>query len=119
MISIENQLIELIESVNLYMSKIPNGCTKIAEFLRNGQRDEAYNSISNFVEGIEWVSSSFNILKNNNYSIIFNEEKMKSLLLEVNDTLEQRDQNVLADLFEYEIASFFEEESQLAIAKKM
>lgn len=118
-LSIENQLLELIESVNLYMSKIPNGCTEIAEFLRNRQRDEAYKSISDFVEGMEWVSSSLSILKNNNYSILFCEQELKSLLLEVNGILAQGDQNLLADLFEYEIASFFEKAGLLKIEKKI
>ncbi|MEI4769598.1 hypothetical protein WAX74_08050 [Psychrobacillus sp. FJAT-51614] len=114
-LDIEKELIALIESLNQYTSKIPQGCIKIAEYLRLNKRDKAFSSIGDFVEGMEWISDSINILERNDYLIIFNSQKMKELLKEINIVLEQQDENLLADLFEYEAASFFEEVNQLGI----
>ncbi|MFF2752166.1 hypothetical protein ACFVR1_00235 [Psychrobacillus sp. NPDC058041] len=114
-LDIEKELKELIESLNQYISKIPQGCIKIAEYLRLNKRDEAYCSIGDFVEGMEWINDSINVLERNDYLILLNSQKMKELLKEINIVLEQQDENLLADLFEYEAASFFEEAIQLGI----
>ncbi|QGM31030.1 hypothetical protein GI482_11825 [Bacillus sp. N3536] len=108
-LDIEKELILLIESLNQYISKIPEGCIKISEYLRLNERDKAFRSIGDFVEGMEWISHSISILERNDYLIIFNTTKMKDLLKEINIALEQQDDNLIADIFEYEAAIFFEE----------
>lgn len=106
---IEQKLLELVGSLNDYLLKIPNGCTKIADLLRYEEKEKANSTIIDFIEGIEWILHTISILKNNNYSILFNEQKLNLLLIELNETIAKGDKNYLADLFEYEIAPFFEE----------
>lgn len=113
----EKQLYNLIESLQQYIIKVPNGCNKIAEFLRNGERMTAYNSINDFIEGMDWITSSLEILSGNNYIISFDREQLNKLLLELNDALIKQDEGVIADLFDYEIADFFEEVDKLNIVK--
>lgn len=115
--NLEKQLADLVESIINYTEKIPNGSIKIAQFLRNGESDRAFNSIVDFIEGIDWLISSINILLNYNYTITFDKSLLNSLLNEINDAMKNKNESLLADLFEYEISEFFELESNLIIEK--
>ena len=113
----EKQLQGLIESLQHYIAKIPNGSNKIAELLREGNNDSAYKAIGDFVEGMEWITSSLKILSENNYGITFDSEHLNKLLLELNDALTKQDEGLIADLFDYEIADFFEVVGKLELIK--
>lgn len=113
----EKQLQDLMESLQQYIAKIPSGSNKIAELLREGNNDSAYKAIGDFVEGMEWVTSSLRILSENNYVITFDSEQLNKLLLELNDALTKQDEGLISDLFDYEIADFFEVVGRLEIIK--
>ena len=105
---IEKQLVELIESVQSYITKIPNGCTMIADYLREGDKVKAYNAITDFIEGINWLTESFNILLQYDYIISIEIEKLNQILREINEAIKLENDTLLADFLEYEMADFFE-----------
>lgn len=105
------QLHELIDSYNDYMKKVPVGCQKIADSLREDMIAEAMQDIINFTEGANWLSQASIYFQQNGISVELETEKIHDYLNEVNSGLEMQDYIVVADMFEYEILPFFEESS--------
>ncbi|MEK3935485.1 hypothetical protein MKY41_09190 [Sporosarcina sp. FSL W7-1349] len=103
------EMVELIDSYNEYIKKIPKGCQTIADQLRVDTIVEAMRDIVNFSEGANWLLRVSSYLKENNISVELPTEKIHEFLNEINQGLEIQDYIVVADMFEYEIRPFFEE----------
>ena len=103
------QLHELIDSYNDYIKKVPAGCQKIADRLREDMIVEAMKDIINFSEGANWLSQASTFFQQNGISVDLETEKIHDYLNEINNGLEIQDYIVVADMFEYEILPFFEE----------
>lgn len=106
-VKIEQQLEELLESIQSYILKIPNGCTMVADYLREGDKVKAYSAITDFIEGIDWLTESFSILLQYDYVISIEIEKLNQILKEINEAIKLRNDTLLADFLEYEMADFF------------
>lgn len=104
-----NEKIEVIESYNKYIGKIPQGVIYIANCLREDQLNEALLAIKDFSEGVMWLSESAKLLQKNEVAVELNIENIQEFLIEINTGLEKQDFLLVADLFEYEIAPFFGE----------
>lgn len=100
---------ELIESYNDYVKKIPVGALYIANYLREDNLNNALTAIKDFSEGVLWLSEASDLLVKNSVEAALNIEQIQEFLIEVNDGLEKQDYVLVADMFEYEIAPFFEE----------
>ena len=100
---------EIITTYNDYLNKIPRGVLYIAAQLREDNITGALNSIKDFSEGITWLIEASKLINNNQGSALLEVEKIKEYLSEINSGLEKHDFVLVADLFEYEIAPFFEE----------
>lgn len=103
------EVLEVIESYNEYLKKIPNGTIYIAECLRDDKLKEAFQTIKDFSEGVMWLVQVSELLNERNIDVFLNVEQINSYLEEINNGLENRDYLLVADLFEFEIAPFFEE----------
>lgn len=101
-------VLEVIESVNDYIEKVQIGSVRIAEMLRNDEIQEALQSILNFSEGMGWLVDASNLLKQNDIDVSLEVEQIHEFLHEINTGLEIQDYVLVADMFEYEIAPFFE-----------
>lgn len=102
------EVLEVIESYNEYLKKIPNGTIYIAECLRDDKLKEAFQTIKDFSEGVMWLARISELLNERNIEATLNVDQLKSYLIEINDGLENHDYLLVADLFEFEIAPFFE-----------
>lgn len=103
-------LYEIVFDFNVYLQKIPNGCSYIADALRANNLASAMKSIKDFSEGTLWLADATNLLNTNGVQYTFNLEIVKYFLESVNDNLERQNYTAVADLFEKEIASFFEQQ---------
>lgn len=103
-----NELIEVIESYNQYMKNIAPGSLAIAEHLRNDEIGDALKLILQFSEGMGWVMEASELLQQNSVNVVLKIEQIHEFLEEVNNGLEMQDYVLVADMFEYEIAPFFE-----------
>lgn len=103
-----NEIIEVIESYNEYLKKIPNGIVYIAELLRENKYNEAFQSIKDFSEGVMWLAKVSELLKERNINVTLNITQINLFLNEINEGLESQDYLLVADLFEFEVAPFFE-----------
>lgn len=106
------ELHELISSYNDYIKRVPVGCQKIADNLRENRVTEAMQDIIDFSEGVKWLSQVGDYFQQNGILVTLATEKVHEYLNEVNSGLEIEDYIVVADMFEYEIFPFFEESSQ-------
>lgn len=104
----EQLLIDSIKSYNEYLAKFPQGCVIIADFIRKDKIKEAIDLILDFDEGIRWLTEMNNLLKKNGYEASLEIIQIHEYLNEINNALLIQDFIVVADMFEYEIAPFFE-----------
>lgn len=109
---------ETISSYNEYLSKLPNGCQKIADDLRTDHLSTALNSILEFSEGVSWLIDANTLLEKNSIYNPIDANKINEFLTEVNNGLEIQDFVLVADMFEYEIKPFFEECSYYGRSEK-
>lgn len=104
----EQIITDTIESYNHYLKKMPDGCLKIAEFLRNNEVSSALKTILDFSEGASWLADASSLLQSMKVTVELPVSKIHEFLNEVNNGLEIQDYVLVADMFEYEIAPFFE-----------
>ncbi|ETT87870.1 hypothetical protein MKZ08_18780 [Viridibacillus sp. FSL R5-0477] len=100
---------EAVESYYEYLKNLPTGCQTIADNFRENKISKALELIIYFTEGANWLAEISESLKNNDISVNLKTEKIHGFLKEVNHGLEIQDYILVADMFEYEIAPFFEE----------
>lgn len=103
---------EVVVSYREYIENIPNGAVYIAEQLAKGKNDEALVAIQNFSEGILWLIEVKPLLEEHGVEVALPINQVQEFLVEINDGIAKQDWVLVADLFEYEIASFFEEQVQ-------
>lgn len=111
----ENEILEVIESYNEYLGKIPFGSEYIASNLREDNITEALQAISNFSEGVIWITEATKLLNKGGVKAEMDIDKVKEFFIEINEGLENKDYLLVADLFEYEIAPFFNESKQVTL----
>lgn len=99
--------LEVKNSFDEYIKKVPEGCLEIAKLLRLGEIRSSMQIIQQFCEGMSWLLQASNLLFVNGIDTTFNIEQIDNFLKEINDGLIVEDYMLVADLFEYEIASYF------------
>ncbi|MGN7478777.1 hypothetical protein ACTHOQ_13065 [Solibacillus silvestris] len=103
------ELQEVLVSYNAYIKNVPTGAMYIANNLREDNLNDALMAIKDFSEGVLWLSHASELMKQNGAKAELNIEQIQEFLIEVNEGLEKQDYVLVADMFEYEIAPFFEE----------
>ncbi|MED4888215.1 hypothetical protein MKY88_03435 [Lysinibacillus sp. FSL R7-0073] len=100
---------ESMESYNEYIRNVIPGTVSIANKLRMDEAKEALSMISDFTEGVIWMSDINEKLKGLGYSVELNINDIQEYLEEINEGLQNQDFILVADMFEYEISTFFEQ----------
>ena len=100
---------DTVESYNNYLLRLPIGCQEISDLLRKDHIMDAMNLITNFSEGVIWLTTANDFFLKSNLQSELNAKKIHEFLNEVNSGLEIQDYILIADMFEYEIKPFFDE----------
>lgn len=100
-------MMELIESYNQYIKKMPNGIQYIYENLRSDNIEVALEAVRNFSEGLMWLNDVATYFNNNNINAKFSIDSIFETLNRLNDGLEKADYFLVADIFEYELLNYF------------
>lgn len=103
------KMLEIADTYNQYIKKVPQGALYIAERFRDENINAALTAVSDFSEGTLWLSEISMLLKKNQVNVVFDVTKINEFLLEINQGLDKQDYLLVADIFEYEIIPFFEE----------
>jgi hypothetical protein len=114
----ENLIDEIKQSYYEYVTKIAPGCATIANHIRTGELAEALQSILEFSEGLSWLITVEEKLKEHQYVIKSRISEANLFLKEINDALEQNDFITVADLIEYEIQPLFDSASEWVFEKQ-
>lgn len=105
-----NEMIqESLESYKSYAVNLPNGCQKIADYLREDAIVEAGTTIAQFSEGLSWLVDMNKLLYQHDLLPQLAESRIYEFLNEINNGLEIQDFVIVADMFEYEIKPFLQE----------
>ncbi|MGE7945697.1 hypothetical protein [Lysinibacillus sp. NPDC093688] len=107
------EIIEVIASYNEYILRVPHGSIQIAEHLRKDEIPESMQIILQFSEGMSWLVEASDLLSKNKVTVYLPVEQIHEFLNEINNGLEIQDYVLVADMFEYEIAPFFEQLSPI------
>lgn len=110
-------ILEIIETFNQYIKRVPQGAAFIAENFREENINIALTEVQNFSEGTLWLSQMSGLLIQNNVKVDFDISKINEYLEEINDGLEKQDYLLVADIFEYEIVPYFEEATLAQVAE--
>ena len=106
---------DTIQSFNDYLPRVAAGSQEIAGNLRSDQIAVALKMILEFSEGMSWLVEASELFKANDVKVVVQIEKVQEFLEEINSGLEMQDYVLVADMFEYEIAPFFEEATLVEI----
>ncbi len=97
-----DEKIEVLITANEYMEKLISGTRKVIDLIDDDNMDEAYNIILYMGEGIAWISDVIRLTKD-----VHREEIdlniLNEKLNEIVEALENGDNILLRDLFNYEI----------------
>lgn len=103
-----NELNELLVDYQQYLKKIAPGAIYISDKLKEEDLPAALAAISDFSEGMTWLTDATAHLKENGFEISLDTSHIKGFLIEINNGLEKSDFLLVSDIFEYEIAEYFE-----------
>ncbi|WP_419877936.1 hypothetical protein [Brevibacillus centrosporus] len=99
------QLIEeTIESINDYLPKLSAAAEKISSDIQYN-RDNWLDTLLQFLDGMEWLIQAMQGIKNLNDQILkeWDHETLISLLIQMNQALEQNDFVTMSDLLQHEM----------------
>lgn len=99
---------DIVESFENYLDRLPKGSLWISEQLRKDNLHEAFKAIEDFSEGMLWMQEANIFLKQHEIKTNLDFMKITEFLLEINEGMILKDYILIADIFEYEIPSFFE-----------
>ncbi|WP_107947410.1 hypothetical protein [Lysinibacillus parviboronicapiens] len=108
-------LMDTVQSFNEYLPRVATGSLEIAVKLRSDQIANALKMILEFSEGMSWLVEASELFKANEVKVSIQIEKIQGFFQEINTGLEMQDYVLVADMFEYEIAPFFEEATLIEI----
>ncbi|MGN4126619.1 hypothetical protein ACMGD3_16655 [Lysinibacillus sphaericus] len=108
-------LMDTIQSFNEYLPRVATGSQEIAENLRSDQIANALKMILEFSEGMSWLVEASELFEANDVKVAVQIAKIQEFLQEINAGLEMQDYVLVADMFEYEIAPFFEEAALIEV----
>ncbi|MEY9979963.1 hypothetical protein [Lysinibacillus sp. RC79] len=101
-------ILEIINSYNEYLEKIPQGCESIIISTKSETPLDALQLITQFTEGVDWLVQVNEKLSTLSYENPLYVNKIHDFLEEINKGLEIQDFLRVADIFEYEIKPYFE-----------
>lgn len=107
--------LEALQEMNLYLNRLRDGLQKIIGYLEQDNEREAMNMVSEAVNGLEWIYNIFaagESISNVDYEAMgFKDvfERYKSILGDLLNSIESRDNIMLSDLFGYEVIPLIDE----------
>lgn len=99
-------------TVTEYVGKIPNGCKYISQALRSGKIEEGLEAIGDFTEGMHWLINVEEYFKQLQQPFEYEVASLGNFLNDINEGLQSKEYLLVADLFEYEIAEYFLDNSR-------
>lgn len=107
--------LEAIQEMNAYIERLKNGSKQLVDEINNGDSGKISQMTLDAIDGLEWIYNILYSIENistiNYGEIGFQKtfDKYQDIIREILESLEDRDEMLLADLMEYEIPDIVEE----------
>lgn len=107
--------LEALQEMNNYLERLKNGSVNLAAKINRGENAEVSQMTLVAIDGLEWIYNIFYSIegisgidyKEMGFSKIF--DRYQDILKEILESLEDKDEMLLADLMEYEVPDIIEE----------
>ena len=86
-----------------YLPKLINAIEEVVEYLITNNETDAFNLITDIIEGMEWTMRSIHSLQNLNYIEDITPNEVNKILEEITQAFQKKDLVLLSDLFQYEL----------------
>ena len=103
----EDDKIEVLNSVNEYLEILKNGISNMCELIQSGKEKEGINLIPQLADGIGWVIDAVRVTKDVQKKEI-DITGLNDYIEESVEALENEDYILVGDLFNYEILPIIE-----------
>lgn len=101
----EKLIYETLQSLYDYLFKLINGIESLVEDLRTQREEKVSRILPQIIEGLQWsievINHSRNVLEK--YDFIIDDEKIKDVFGELFEAVNNNDDVLLCDIFEYEV----------------
>ena len=107
--------LEAIQEMNGYIESLKNGSKQLVDEINNGDGGKISQMTLDAIDGLEWIYNILYSIENistiNYTEIGFQKtfDKYQDIIREILESLEDKDEMLLADLMEYEIPDIVEE----------
>jgi len=107
--------LEAIQEMNAYIERLKNGSKQLVDEINNGDSGKISQMTLDAIDGLEWIYNILYSIENistiNYGEIGFQKtfDKYQDIIRDILESLEDRDEMLLADLMEYEIPDIVEE----------
>ena len=107
--------LEAIQEMNAYIERLKNGSKQLVDEINNGDGGKISQMTLDAIDGLEWIYNILYSIENistiNYTEIGFQKtfDKYQDIIMDILESLEDKDEMLLADLMEYEIPDIVEE----------
>ena len=107
--------LEAIQEMNAYIERLKNGSKQLVDEINNGDGGKISQMTLDAIDGLEWIYNILYSIENistiNYTEIGFQKtfDKYQDIIRDILESLEDKDEMLLADLMEYEIPDIVEE----------
>ncbi len=107
--------LEAIQEMNGYIERLKNGSKQLVDEINNGDGGKISQMTLDAIDGLEWIYNILYSIENistiNYTEIGFQKtfDKYQDIIRDILESLEDKDEMLLADLMEYEIPDIVEE----------
>jgi len=98
---------EVIDLYNQYIIQLRDNSANVSSLINSNNEEEAMTMISDFIEGVEWITLASVYMQKNGIDIVYDSEKVMTVLKDINLAMIQKDYLLISDIFEYEIPYLF------------
>ena len=107
--------LEAIQEMNGYIERLKNGSKQLVDEINNGDGGKISQMTLDAIDGLEWIYNILYSIENistiNYTEIGFQKtfDKYQDIIRDILESLEDKDEMLLADLMEYEVPDIIEE----------
>ncbi|NFQ00882.1 hypothetical protein [Clostridium sporogenes] len=102
-----NDKIEILKTASEYILRLKDGILKTSEYMESGEYDKGFSLIYPIAKGLSWLIEVIEKTKDIQKEEIFLDE-LNDKLNEINNAIENEDNVLIGDLFQYELLPIME-----------
>lgn len=98
---------EVLQEAYEYLKKLDGGARLAIECFNEGNQGKGYNLLAQIAEGLAWLVDAFTLTQGAQKEKI-NRDELNEVISELIEAMENRDENLIVELLEFELISRIE-----------